>query len=108
MRDRQRRLDRRHANFLTSIRDDRFLIIDQENAGISAAVNHGLAHCVGRYVARMDADDIALATRLAEQAAFLDARPEVAMVGTQVAPLGACGAGSSLRLPVEHGEIMRA
>jgi glycosyltransferase involved in cell wall biosynthesis len=95
-------------DFLSSIRDDRFLILDQENAGISAAVNHGLTHCLGRYVARMDADDVALPTRLAEQVAFLDARPEVAIVGTQIAPLGNCGAGSSLRLPVEHGEIMSA
>jgi glycosyltransferase involved in cell wall biosynthesis len=96
------------GDFLSSIRDDRFLILQQDNAGISAAVNHGLAHCAGRYIARMDADDVALATRLAEQAAFLDARPEVAIVGTQVAPLGDCGAGSSLKLPVEHREIMSA
>jgi glycosyltransferase involved in cell wall biosynthesis len=95
-------------DFLASIRDGRFQVLGQENAGISAAVNHGLAHCEGRYVARMDADDVALATRLAEQVAFLDAHPEVALLGAQVAPLGACGAGSSLRLPTAHEQIMSA
>jgi glycosyltransferase involved in cell wall biosynthesis len=94
--------------FLASIDDDRFLVLHQENAGISAAVNHGLEHCRGRFVARLDADDVALPTRLAEQVAFLEAHPEVALVGTQVAPMGACGSGKSLQLPVEHDAIMSA
>src|SRR5262249_38953848 len=38
--------------------------------------------------------------------AFLDAHPEVALVGTQVAPMGSRGAGSSLNLPTEHSDIM--
>jgi glycosyltransferase involved in cell wall biosynthesis len=95
-------------NFLATLRDDRFLVLDQANAGISAAVNHGLESCRGRYIARMDADDIALPTRIAEQVAYLDAHPEVAMVGTQVVPMGNRGAGKSLRLPTEHAEIMSA
>jgi glycosyltransferase involved in cell wall biosynthesis len=94
-------------NYLASISDERFVILNQENAGISAAVNHGLRHCKSRYVARLDADDIALPTRLAEQTAFLDARQDVALVGTQVAPMGACGVGSSLILPTKHDAIMR-
>ncbi len=93
-------------DYLASLDDDRFLIIDQENAGISAAINHGLEHCAARYVARLDADDIALPTRLAEQVAFLDAHPKVALVGTQVVPMGSCGAGSSLKLPTTHDAIM--
>jgi glycosyltransferase involved in cell wall biosynthesis len=95
-------------DYLASIRDDRFLILEQENAGISAAVNNGLRHCTGRYIARLDGDDIALPTRLEEQVAFLDDHPEVALVGTQVAPMGSCGVGSSLKLPTEHDAIMNA
>jgi glycosyltransferase involved in cell wall biosynthesis len=96
------------ADFLASLDDPRFLTLHQENGGISAAVNHGLAHCVGRYIARMDADDISLPTRLAEQVAYLDAHGDVAVVGAQVVPIGECGAGSSLKLPVAHDEIMSA
>jgi glycosyltransferase involved in cell wall biosynthesis len=95
-------------DYLESIHDDRFHILHQENGGISAAVNHGLAHCTGRYIARLDADDVALPTRLAEQVAYLDSHPNVALAGTQVAPLGDCGAGSSLQLPLEHDAIMSA
>jgi glycosyltransferase involved in cell wall biosynthesis len=96
------------SDFLTTLDDDRFLILRQENAGISAAVNHGLTHCLGRFVARMDADDISLPTRLTEQMAFLDTHAEVALVGSQVAPLGDCGSGTSLKLPIEHHAIMSA
>jgi glycosyltransferase involved in cell wall biosynthesis len=93
-------------DYLASLNDERFLILHQENAGISAAINKGLQHCTARYIARLDADDIALPTRLAEQVAFLDAHSEVALVGTQVVPMGECGAGSSLNLPTEHDVIM--
>lgn len=93
-------------DYLASLDDPRFLILHQENAGISVAINYGLKHCTARYIARLDADDIALPSRLADQVAFLDAHPEVALVGTQVVPMGACGAGSSLHLPTDHDAIM--
>jgi glycosyltransferase involved in cell wall biosynthesis len=93
-------------DFLASIRDDRFVILEQANAGISAAVNHGLRYCQSRYVARLDADDVAMPTRLAHQVAFLNARPDVALVGTQIAPLGTVSVGPSLKLPTEHDAIM--
>jgi glycosyltransferase involved in cell wall biosynthesis len=95
-------------DFLNSIGDDRFVILHQENGGIAAAVNHGLEHCHTPYVARMDADDVALPTRLAEQVVFLDAHLECGLVGTQTAPFGERGAGASLKLPLEHDAIMRA
>ena len=68
---------------------------------LSGALNRGLGLARGRYVARMDADDICLPTRLAVQSAFLDRHPEIGICGahTQVfgmkkweihrAPLGA-------------------
>src|SRR6476659_8731511 len=93
-------------DFLATLGDNRFVVLHQENGGISAAVNHGLQHCTGQYIARLDADDIAVPTRLAEQVAFLDAHPEVALVGSQVVPMGSHGAGSSLKLPTEHDAIM--
>jgi glycosyltransferase involved in cell wall biosynthesis len=93
-------------DYLEALDDKRFVIIHQENTGISGAINHGLQHCTAPYIARLDADDIALPTRLAEQSAFLDAHPEVGLVGTQVVPMGSQGAGPSLKLPTEHGAIM--
>jgi glycosyltransferase involved in cell wall biosynthesis len=94
--------------YLDSINDHRFVILHQENAGISSALNHGLEYCDTRFVARLDADDIAKPSRLAEQVAFLEAHPGVALVGTQVVPLGEAGSGHSLRLPTEHDDIFEA
>jgi glycosyltransferase involved in cell wall biosynthesis len=96
------------GDFLESIRDERFLVLHQENAGISVAMNNGLQHCTTQYVARLDADDIAVQTRLAEQMAYLDSHPEVGLVGTQVVPMGERRLGRSLKLPLEHDAIMTA
>jgi glycosyltransferase involved in cell wall biosynthesis len=53
------------------------LFHNDTNLGHSGALNRGLQECRGRWVARMDADDIALPDRFARQLAFLDAEPGV-------------------------------
>lgn len=50
------------------------------NEGPGPARNRALALARGTYAAVMDADDIAVATRLAVQKAWLDAHPEVLLV----------------------------
>ncbi len=45
--------------------------------GIIHALNLGLAHCRGQYIARMDADDICDEKRLYAQAAYLDENKEL-------------------------------
>lgn len=49
-------------------------------AGLVPALNLGLASCRGALVARMDGDDISHPARLAAQAEFLSAHPEVGLV----------------------------
>ncbi len=39
-------------------RDDRVTVVHQANAGLGAARNQGVRHCVGRYLAFADSDDI--------------------------------------------------
>lgn len=65
--------------------DPRMRLVRQANAGIASALNAGLALARGRYVARMDADDLSLPTRLERQRATLDAHPEVGLVSCLVA-----------------------
>src|ERR1700722_2036753 len=64
--------------------DDRIRVIRQANAGIVTALNRALELARGEYIARMDADDAALPSRLARQAAFLDGHPDVAVVGSAI------------------------
>lgn len=51
-----------------------------ENSGIVEALNTGVQHSSGKYIARMDADDISLPDRLEEQVRFLD-RTDVGVIG---------------------------
>ena len=62
--------------------DHRMRVIAGPAQGLVAALNRGLATARGRYVARMDADDVAHRNRISQQVALLEARPEVAVVGS--------------------------
>jgi len=76
-------------------RDPRFRVLTREAQGLVAALNAGLAVARGRFVARMDADDIAHRRRLELQVAALEADPSLAAVGAHVRlfPRGALGPG---------------
>lgn len=64
-------------------RDKRIIFLEnKEHQGITAAINNGLKIAQGRYLARMDGDDICLPERLAEQVKFLANNPDIALVGT--------------------------
>lgn len=64
--------------------DDRIVVLDRPNGGIVHALNAGLERCQGKFIARMDGDDIALPERLAVQIRFLDENPDYVLVGTQI------------------------
>lgn len=71
------------GEFLDQISDPRVRVYHQEDKGLAAALNRGISLARGRYVARQDHDDWALPTRIAQQVAFLDAKPDHALVGTR-------------------------
>ena len=59
------------------------------NLGLTETLNSGMRLARGRYVARMDCDDISHRRRLATQVAFMDAHGEVAVCGTWIRGFGA-------------------
>ena len=63
--------------------DSRIRVFTKPNGGSSAASNFGLAHATGDFVARMDADDLAYRTRLADEIAALDGS-DAALCSTEV------------------------
>ncbi len=51
--------------------------------GLGVRLNQAIAEGRGRYLARMDADDIAFPERLARQLAFMESHPDVDLVGAR-------------------------
>src|SRR3990170_5620297 len=49
--------------------------------GGDSAANVGIVHAKGKYIARMDADDIALPERLELQVRYMQSHPECAVLG---------------------------
>ena len=96
------------AEILHRYDDARLNVIDQENTGLWAALNRGLREARGELVARMDGDDIAHPRRLQHELEFLDAHPEVALVGTACYKVDASGRIFMLYpVPVSDREIKR-
>lgn len=73
--------------------EERVRLIADDGTGISRAMNIGLAASTGRYVAKIDADDLVPPDRFAWQADILDGSPEVMAV---------CGAFEAIDDAGEH------
>lgn len=67
---------------VSTIHDSRIRALRQDNRGLAATLNRGMAIAKARYIARQDQDDLVLPGRFAKQLDFLEANPAVAMVGT--------------------------
>lgn len=67
---------------LTGIQDKRIKLVQlSKNSGYPVAMNEGIAQAKGKYIARMDADDVCLPTRLQEQLKALKLHPHAAFCG---------------------------
>lgn len=72
--------------------DQRITIIrNPRNLGITASLNIGLGVATGQYIARMDADDISMQHRLEAQVAYLEAFPDIGLLGTNISYIDADG-----------------
>lgn len=88
--------------------DPRFRVLHQANLGIVAALNNGIRAARAEWIARMDADDVALPQRLAVQARYLAEHPETLVVSTHMACIDAAGLPIGVqRGPTEHADIER-
>ncbi len=64
--------------------DARFRVLRQDALGIVAALNHGVSRSRGRFLVRLDADDVMHRQRLALQRQALEGDPALAGVGCHV------------------------
>ena len=93
---------------VAAMRDERIRVIQHKhNCGIPAARNSGLRAARGDYIAWLDSDDLSRPGRLYQQARFLDANPDVAMIGGCAGRIGEDGrARPGARIPLlSHEDI---
>jgi len=75
----------RSLELIQSYQDERIKIICNEtNLGASMTVAKGIQASQGRYIIRMDQDDICLPNRFSKQVNFMDDHPDVAACGSAV------------------------
>ncbi|MDR1561810.1 MAG: glycosyltransferase [Dysgonamonadaceae bacterium] len=73
------------GEILDGYTDNRIRRVDNDgNRKLIYSLNRGLSLCRGKYVARMDADDIALPERLDEQFRFMESHPDTGICGSYV------------------------
>jgi glycosyltransferase involved in cell wall biosynthesis len=86
--------------------DARVRVYRQPHAGRAMARNHAFEIARAALVAVLDADDVALPTRLEQQLAFMNEHPEVAVVGGAVVFIGNDGRMfGEWRYPVTDAEM---
>jgi len=88
--------------------DPRVTVVSRPNRGLAASLNEAIAATTAPYVARMDADDVSIAGRFRAQVDYLDAHPEVVLVGGQIRRVVDGVAESTSSFPRDHGAIVAA
>jgi glycosyltransferase involved in cell wall biosynthesis len=69
-------------NIINSFKDSRIKYFYQKNSGISVALNYGLSVSRGKYIAKLDADDISYPSRLSTQFNYMENNPNCVVCGS--------------------------
>jgi len=92
---------------LKNVHDPRIKVITNTvNLGLTRSLNKGIGIARGKYIARMDADDLSLPFRFEIQVGFLDSHPEYAILGSSYLLIDQEGRTLSLvKVPVDDSQI---
>jgi len=109
---------------IKSYKDPRIALISRDNKGLVASLNEGIDLASGKYIARQDADDWSVKTRLARQVAYMEGNSEAVVVGSWITVIDDSSSNRGvhrlytedidikrellLRSPFAHGSIMMA
>lgn len=77
------------VDIIKSIKDERIKLYENtENCGLTRNLNKGLRIAKGRYIARMDGDDISLPERFEKQVKYFEEHPKVMLISCQTQNFG--------------------
>jgi len=81
------------------------LVNNPANLGLIASLNVGLEICSGKYIVRMDQDDISMPDRIELQIRFMEANPEVGLLGSWFEDFGENIESKVVRYSADDTEI---
>lgn len=88
-------------------KDARIRLLKQENQGLAVALNRGIRHARGTYIARMDGDDISYPARLRVQCEYMNKNPDTVALGSWVRAIDPDGDPLCIyQRPQNHVEIV--
>lgn len=73
------------ASIIKNYKDRRIKYFRQSNKGLAGALNLAIGKAEGKYIARMDADDISAPERIEKQVEWLEKNEHIAIAGTSFA-----------------------
>lgn len=77
------------------------------NQGLIFSLNKGIDNAKGRYIARMDSDDISLPQRFEKQIEYLDKNPDIVVLGSLGYNIDENGSVKNIiKLPEKPGQIL--
>lgn len=77
------------VDIIKSYKDERIKLIEKpKNDGYTNSLNYGLKIAKGKYIARMDADDISMPERFEKQVAFLELNSKTVLCGASYSIIG--------------------
>ena len=79
------------SGILRSFKDKRIQLIEREHRGFSPSLNEAIQLSKGSYIARMDADDIAVEDRLRLQYDFIESHSDIDILGGQAEVIDEAG-----------------
>lgn len=90
-------------DIINSYPDIRIKVVkNQKHLGVSASANKGFILARGKYIVRMDADDISLPERLFQQYEYMEKHSKVDLCGSRVRIIGS---HRTWKYPSEHEKI---
>lgn len=88
--------------------DSRIVPISKKNTGLADSLNKGILKARGRWIARLDADDLCEPTRLEEQVAFSQQNKKIVLLGTGFTEIDETGRKIKTHFyPKEHDTLVR-
>lgn len=82
--------------------DKRIILITRENKGLVYSLNEGISLSKGKYIIRMDADDISLEDRFKKQVEFMENNSQIGICGCFIEIFGKNKTTNIWKLPIQH------